>query len=144
MEILFFLLFFGVIILNAFKGNGKSKSTRANKYQYKKAAKFYADSDADSYSALPDAAARVNAARRAARTGSATAAKYKRVQERRRAEQNIANSGLWGSKHRQDKNRNRRTDWGVRGDSALFSPKMIGIIGGGLLTFYLILTVVMT
>jgi len=138
MEFLFFLLFFGVIIFNAFNGKGTKKPTKAKHFRSPKRYK------SNNYDILPDAASRVNAARRAANTGAATTAKYKRLREQRRKAQDSANTGLWGSKHRQDKNRHRRTDWGTQGDAALFSPKMIGIIGGGLLTFYLVLTVVMT
>ena len=136
MEFLFFLIFFGIIIFNAFNGKGTKKPVKAKHFRSPK-------SHGNSYDGLPDAASRVNAARRAVQTGSATAAKYKRLSDKRRATQNQANSGLWASKHRQDKNRHRRTDWGAQGDSALLSPKMIGIIGGGLLTFYLVLTVIM-
>lgn len=137
MEFLFFLLFFGIIIFNAFNGKGKKKPTKAKHFRSPQRYN-------SSYDALPDAAARVNAARRAAQTGGATAAKYKRLREKRLKAQDKANTGLWRSKHRVDKNRHRRTDWGAQGDAALFSPKMIGIIGGGLLTFYLVLTVIMS
>ena len=140
MEFLFFLIFFGIIIFNAFKGKGSKKPVKAKHFR---SPKSYGNTQG-TYDALPDAASRVNAAQRASRTGAATAAKYKRLREQRRKAQDRANTGLWGSKHRQDKNRHRRTDWGAEGDAGLLSPKMIGIIVGGLLTFYLVLTVVMT
>jgi len=130
MEFFLFLLFFGVIIFNAVKGKTKSplQKNSSNLHPWETAAGG-------------KVLKRANTARRAAQTGSATTAKYKRIREERRKAQMKANSGLWKSKHREDKNHARRTDWGARGSSALFSPQMIAVIGGAVLTIYLALTV---
>jgi hypothetical protein len=82
----------------------------------------------------------LNTAKRSLQTGSTTLDRYKQSQKKRYKKQMKSNSGLWQSKHRVDNNRQRRTDWGARGDKVLLSPSMIGIIGGGLLTVYLGLT----
>ncbi len=76
-------------------------------------------------------------AQRSMISGQSTLQRYKQVQRQRYKQQMKANSGLWQSKHRVDNNRKRRSDWGARGDKALLSPAMIGIIGGGVLTIYL-------
>lgn len=135
MELLIFIAFFGFIIFNAMKGKGNTTSVKPNPFSGS------GSHGASSYDGLPRAAAKVNTARRAAQTGTTTAAKYKRIREQRRKAQDKANSGLWQSKDRQDKNRSRRSDWGARGDSALLSPQMIAVIGGAILTIYLALTV---
>lgn len=129
MEIIIFIVFI-VIILSKM---GKSKPNLSK-------SKAYKPTRVTKNRVSPDLAARLNAGQRAAQTGSATATKYQQIQKKRRAQELAANSGLQRSKDRQDNNRNRRTDWGSRGDSALFSPKMIGVIGGGLITVYFALT----
>ena len=128
MEGFIFIIFVGFIVFQAVKG--KSKPAKL---------KSYKPTGSLQNQGLPDAVSRLNAGKRALQTGSATAAKYQQIRNKRQQAQMDANSGLKASKDRQDRNRNRRTDWGTRGDSALFSPKMISIIGGGLLTVYLAL-----
>ena len=129
MEGFIFIIFVGFIIFQAMKG--KSKSVKPKSFKPTGSLKNQG---------LPDALSRLNAGKRTLQTGSATAAKYQQIRNKRRQAEMDANSGLKPSKDRQDRNRNRRTDWGTRGDSALFSPKMISIIGGGLVTVYLALT----
>ena len=129
MEILIFIIFLGIIIHNAKKG----KSSKVKR-------KSYSSPRNPQNGASPNLIAQLNAGKRAVQTGSATSAKYQRMRNKRRQAEMASNEGLLPSKDRQDKNRNRRTDWGARGDSALFSPKMIGIIGGGLVTVYFALT----
>jgi hypothetical protein len=130
MEI-FIFIFFAFIIFSSFKKSGRKTTSKVNKRPVR------------NLMAQQNWAAQaktLNTAKRSLQTGSTTLDRYKQSQKKRYKKQMKSNSGLWQSKHRVDNNRQRRTDWGARGDKALLSPSMIGIIGGGLLTVYLGLT----
>jgi hypothetical protein len=130
MEI-FIFIFFAFIIFSSFKKSGGKTTSKVNKRPVR------------NLMAQQNWAAQaktLNTAKRSLQTGSTTLDRYKQSQKKRYKKQMKSNSGLWQSKHRVDNNRQRRTDWGARGDKVLLSPSMIGIIGGGLLTVYLGLT----
>lgn len=136
-------MFLGIIFFNFIKAQNKASKIkpRANSAAGKTSG-WGGNSNVDwgdNSSKLDNAAARVNAARRATQTGYAASENYKQVRKKRRQSEHKFNEGLWRSKHRQDKNRQRRTDWGARGNSALFSPKMIGVLVGGATAFYFVL-----
>ena len=132
MTSIIFFIFLAIIVFNAFTG----KSSKVKQKTFKSLNNQQNSWDNQQSGEATQLASRLNAGKRSVQTGSATMAKYKEVQNKRRQAELAANSGLRPSKDRQDKNRNRRTDWGSRGDSALFSPKMIMIIGGASATIY--------
>lgn len=121
MEALFFLIFIGIIIFNISKASSKAAKMTAKTLQTK---------------VQPSYIDRLNTAQRTIQTGTSTAAKAKAIQQKRRKSEMKVNTGLWASKHRIDKNRQRRTDWGSRGKGSLFTPQMIAVIGGAALTVY--------
>ncbi|MEP6342476.1 MAG: hypothetical protein ABJ275_04100 [Maricaulaceae bacterium] len=136
MTSIIFFIFLAIIVFNAFSG----KSSKVKQKTFKSLDNQYSGRDYQHNGGAAHLASRLNAAKRAAQTGAATGAKYQHVRHKRRQAELSANKGLLPSKDRQDKNRNRRTDWGARGDSALFSPKMIMVIGGSCATIYWALT----
>jgi len=136
----FFFFVVAIIIISSFNKSGRKKTSRVKNRSEANAAINSAMGAGALNSDWAQNAKKLNAAKRSAQTGSTTLERYRREQRKRYKKQIKSNSGLWQSKHRIDKNRQRRTDWGSRGDKALLSPSMIGIIGGGLLTVYLGLT----
>ena len=119
-----FLLFILVIGLNLNKKAKKAAKLKSNKARR----------------GVPAASAKFNAARRATQSGKTTVSKYETMRRKRRKAQMKANTGLWISKHRVDKNRSRRSDWGVRGNRSLLLPQTLALIVGGFLTIYWVLT----
>lgn len=132
MDVLFIIIVFGLMIFAI----SQSKSKKTMKKRLKSKALKHMNTQQDFAARVQKA----QAAQRSVKSGQATFNRYKGERKKRHKEQSKANSGLWNSKHRIDNNRHRRTDWGARGDKALLSPTMIGIIGGGLLTVYVALT----
>ena len=128
----FIVIFFVFIILASFSKSGGKKTTKVKSRAALHNAALKHDWAKD--------AQKLKAAQRSVRTGASSLERYRREQRKRYKQQMKTNSGLWQSKHRIDKNRNRRTDWGSKGDKLLLSPSMLSIIGGGLLTVYLGLT----
>ena len=126
MDVLIFLIFIGIIIFNISKASSKTAKKMTRKTLDTKVQPSYVD--------------RLNSAQRTIQTGTSTAAKAKAIQQKRRKVEMKVNTGLWASKHRVDKNRHRRTDWGARGQGALFTPQMIAVIGGGAATIYFAIT----
>jgi len=131
MEI-FIFIFFAFIVFSSFRKSSGKKTTKVKSRAVRNNVALKHD--------WVKNAQKLNAAKRSVQTGASSLERYRQEQRKRYKKQMKTNSGLWQSKHRIDKNRNRRTDWGARGDKPLLSPSMMSIIGGGLLTVYLGLT----